>query len=167
MHALRFAGLLALWAGSAATASLQEVTTLKPITKGKGLQARADDESVAPSTSVGLDYGVDTDPLVHVDLDMQKPAVLLEDVASIDAVVCANDSISITFASGEGFEAAVATWANKGDLVFFTNHLGDCDTETERGVFLVNRFAPDVATLTVVVHAEKKDVASTAGMSHF
>jgi hypothetical protein len=166
MHALRIASLLALWAGAVVAGGLQEVTTLKPISKGKGLQARADDESVAPSKSVGLDYGVDTDPLVHVDLDMQQPAVLLEDVASIDAVLCANESISISFTSGEGFEAAVATWANKGDLVFFTNHLGGCDTEDERGVFLVSRISGDVETLTIVVHAEKKDVASTAG-EHF
>ncbi|KAH7347453.1 hypothetical protein B0T11DRAFT_322196 [Plectosphaerella cucumerina] len=162
MHALRIASLLALWAGAVVAGGLQEVTTLKPISKGKGLQARADDESVAPSKSVGLDYGVDTDPLVHVDLDMQQPAVLLEDVASIDAVLCANESISISFTSGEGFEAAVATWANKGDLVFFTNHLGGCDTEDERGVFLVSRISGDVETLTIVAHAEKKDVASTA-----
>lgn len=164
MKATRFTSLLALFAGTAIAGGIQEITTLKPISKGgKGLQARADDSSVAPSKSVGLDYGIDAEPIVHVELDMQRPAVLLEDVASIDNVTCAEDSISVSFASGEDFKAAVATWSNKGDLVFFTNHLGGCDTGAERGIFLVNRISGNAETLTVVAHAEKKDIASTAG----
>ncbi|KAJ1323554.1 hypothetical protein MN608_10798 [Microdochium nivale] len=161
MHALH-AGLMALLASIALAKGMPEITTLKPISKGKGLQARADDEAVAPSTSVVLEYGVDAEPMVHVDLTLTKPAVVLEDIASIKNVACSADSVSITFGSAEGFQAAVATWANKGDLVFFTNHMGGCDIEAERGVFLVNRVSGDVGTLTIVAHAEKKDVASTA-----
>ncbi|KAH6988145.1 hypothetical protein BKA56DRAFT_653807 [Ilyonectria sp. MPI-CAGE-AT-0026] len=162
MHALHYTGLVALLASTAIAGSIQDVITLKPIPKPKGLQARADDSAVAPSKSIALDYGNDTDPLVHVDLDMKRPTVLLEDVASIDNVTCSDGSISVSFTSGDDFQAAVATWSKETDLVFFTNHLGSCDTESERGVFLVNWSSSDKETLTVVVSAEKKDVASTA-----
>jgi len=162
MYALN-ASLLALLAGTALARSHQEVTLLKPITKGKGLQARADDAAVAPATSVNLDYGIDTEPMVHVELEMQIPAVLLEEVASIKNVSCSSGSVSVFFTTREGFEAAVATWVGKGDLVFFTNHLGGCDAEAERGVFKVNKVSGDKETLTILAQAEKKDVASTAG----
>lgn len=162
MYALHYTSLVALLASTAIAGSIQDIITLKPISKPKGLQARADDSAVAPSKSIGLDYGNDTDPLVHVDLDMKRPTVLLEDIASIDNVTCSEDSISVSFTSGDDFQAAVATWSKETDLVFFTNHLGGCDAESERGVFLVNWISGDKETLTVVVRAEKKDVASTA-----
>lgn len=155
--------LLALLAGTALARSHQEVTHLKPITKGKGLQARADEAAVAPTTSVNLDYGLDSEPMVHVELEMQIPTVLLEDVASIKNVSCSSGSLSVFFTTSDGFEAAVATWVGKGDLVFFTNHLGGCDAEVERGIFKVNKVSGDKETLTILAQAEKKDVASTAG----
>ncbi|KAH7039820.1 uncharacterized protein B0I36DRAFT_370800 [Microdochium trichocladiopsis] len=161
MHVLR-SGLLALLASTALAKSLKETTTLKPISKAKGLQRRADDPACAPKTSIGFDYGIDADPMVHVDLDMQNPAVVLEDVAAIKNVSCSATSISIAFATPDGFQAAVASWEDKGDLVFFTNHLGGCDVEDERGVFLVNSISSCPETLTIVAKAEKKDVASTA-----
>ncbi|KAH6974727.1 hypothetical protein EDB80DRAFT_595415 [Ilyonectria destructans] len=162
MNAFRYLSCLALLASTALAGSLQEVTTLKPISKAKSLQARTDDSAVAPSKIVALEYGIDSEPLVHVDLDMQNPTVLLEDVASIDNVTCTDGFIAVSFTSKDSFLAAVAIWSNKGDLVFFTNHLGGCDTEEERGVFLVNRLSGNAETLTLTAHAEKKDVASTA-----
>lgn len=164
MVVLRYSGLVALLASTAfAGKSIKDVTTLKPITKHASLKVRADDASVAPSTSITLDYGLDSQPMVHVDLKMQTPTVVLEDVASVNNVTCADGALKVTFKNTEGFLAAVATWSNKGDLVFFTNHLGGCDTEAERGVFLVNQFSGDAEALTVTAHSEKKDVASTAG----
>ncbi|KAI6351917.1 hypothetical protein MCOR25_009680 [Pyricularia grisea] len=166
MLVLRYSGLLALLATTAfAGKSIKDVTTLKPITKQTNLQARSDDDSVAPSTNITLDYGVDAQPMVHVDLQMQTPTVLLEDIASVNNVTCVDGTLTVTFKNTEGFSAAVASWSNKGDLVFFTNHLGGCDTEVERGVFLVNQFSSDVKDLTVTAHSEKKDVASTAAQT--
>ncbi|KXJ86027.1 hypothetical protein Micbo1qcDRAFT_219866 [Microdochium bolleyi] len=162
MHAFK-TGLLALLAGTALAGTFQQdVTTLKPISRPKKLQVRADDAAVAPSKLVGLDYGMDTTPMVHVDLDMQRPTVLLEDIASIKTVNCSADSVTISFSTVDCFDAAVATWVDEGDLIFFTNHFGGCDLESERGVYLVNRVSGDKDTLTITAHSEKKDVASTA-----
>ncbi|TLD33588.1 hypothetical protein PspLS_01674 [Pyricularia sp. CBS 133598] len=166
MVVLRYSGLVALLASTAfAGKSIKDVTTLKPIPKHSSLKVRADDASVAPSTSITLDYGLDAQPMVHVDLQMQNPTVVLEDVASVNNVTCADGALKVTFKNTEGFLAAVATWSNKGDLIFFTNHLGGCDTEAERGVFLVNQFSGDAEALTVTAHSEKKDVASTAAQT--
>ncbi|KAL8301076.1 hypothetical protein RB593_000059 [Gaeumannomyces tritici] len=163
MHALNAFGLLALLVGSAASRSIKDVTTLKPIPKRPAaLQGLDDGAAVAPSTSVKLEYGLDAKPMVEVKLDMAKPTVLLEEVADVVNVTCSDGGLAVEFKSKQSFLDAVAAWAGKGDLVFFTNHNGACDNGLERGIYEVNKFEGNAEKLVVNASAAKKDVASTA-----
>lgn len=163
MHALRVVSLLALLAGSVVSKKLNDVTTLKPIPKR--LKGRDDKPAVAPTTNLTLEYGLDYNPIVRVGLDMAKPAVLLEEVADIVNVTCSDDALAVTFSSKQSFLDAIAFWAGKGGLVFFTFHGGSCDDGVERGIYAVNKFEGNAETLVVNARAAKKDVAATASMS--
>lgn len=108
----------------------------------------------------------DEGSLVTVGLSMINTAVLLEDVQDVAAVDCTGQaSVSITFNNTEAFNEAVSEWGALNDsFVMITNHMGDCDSELERSFFVADTdsLASFASNLTVVLQAEKSDVASTA-----
>lgn len=119
--------------------------------------------NLLPSTNVSLNWGSQGNGIVKVAMVMAHPTVLLEEVDDISAVDCAATSVSVAFNSTEGFDEALADWSDNGDFILVTNHLGDCDTDNERGFYLVQTITSNRDNLTVIASAQKTDVNSTAG----
>jgi hypothetical protein len=127
----------------------------------------SDLNNIVPKSNLTLHYGSnDTstpDSNAKISLQMKVPSVVLEEIVSVHSVVCSDAGVVVTFDDLAGYEKSMKEWPSSGDFVLFTNHLGNCDAEFERGLFLVGGLAFDETTLTVVATAEKSDFQSTAG----
>ncbi|POR31377.1 Uncharacterized protein TPAR_08413 [Tolypocladium paradoxum] len=121
--------------------------------------------NIAPATNVSLNWGSRRSGLVNVSLEMKHPTVLLEEIAAVAAVDCEPASVTVAFSRADAFDEAVAAWPVDGRFVLVTNHVGDCDADNERGVFLARGITSDSDTLTVVALAERSDINSTAGFA--
>jgi hypothetical protein len=128
---------------------------------------RSDPKNIVPKSNLTLFYGSnDTstpDSNAQISLRMKYPSVLLEEILSVHSVVCSDTGVIVTFDNMAGYEKSMIEWPASGDFVLFTNHLGNCDTEFERGLFLVGGLAFDQTTLTIIATAGKSDFQSTAG----
>ena len=85
---------------------------------------------------------------------MKLPSVLLEDIDSISSVDCSADSVAVKFGNQADFEESLADWPSS-NFILFTSHLGDCDTDNERGLYVVSSVAFDNATFTVTASSKK------------
>lgn len=124
--------------------------------------------NIAPTKNLDLAWKTpDEASIVSVNLMMQHPAVILEDVDDVSAVDCMGQShVAVTFSDKDGFNEALAEWSGLNDsFVMVTNHMGDCDSELERSFFVADTdaLASFESNLTIIAKAEKKDVYSTAG----
>lgn len=124
--------------------------------------------NMVPTKSLDLAWKTpDEASLVSVNLLMQHPAVILEDIDDIKAVDCMGQSrVAITFNDKESFDEALEDWSGLDDsFVMVTNHQGDCDAELERSFFVADTdtLASFESNLTIIAKAEKSDVYSTAG----
>lgn len=120
-------------------------------------------DAFAPVTDVVLPYGLNNTNFVNITLTVPS-AVLLESIAQLTAVDCASDSVSLTFAAEDDVNNAFTQWSAVDSLVLITNHLGDCDTENERGFFLANTYT--ISDLTLVAGVEKTNVTNFACKLH-
>lgn len=158
---------MVLYALGLATAMLVSVAASQNVTTNLGpvMDPGCDVKKLAnivPTNVVALNYGSSGESLVNVTLHLETPGVLLEQIEDISDVVCSNETVVVTFNSSTAFNAAVAEWSASDSLILFTNHLGNCDVEEERGVFLASSITSDNSTLAITALSEKKDVASTA-----
>ena len=120
--------------------------------------------NLVPARNVSLNWGTQGNSLVNVSLEMVHPTVLLEEVDDVSSVDCEADFVSIAFNSTDAFNEALANWPRDGNFILVTNHLGDCDTDNERGFYSVQTVTSDRDTLTVVANAEKSDVNNITGL---
>ncbi|KAF6824182.1 isoamyl alcohol [Colletotrichum musicola] len=107
-----------------------------------------------PKTNVTLDYeGLNaTNALVRAE--MKQPAVLLEQIETISDIQCSDTGVVIKFSATEDYNTCLSSWpANS--FIMVTNHNGTCDAEHERGIYLVNGYTFDNATLTLTASATK------------
>lgn len=114
-------------------------------------------DTITPTTNVTLLYSgvVDTTAMyAQINATMAYPSVLLEDIGSVVSVDCSTESVNVTFDSAADFALATAAWGSSA-FVLFTNHLGDCDTENERGLYLVESFESDATTFSVIASSTK------------
>ncbi|KAJ4418342.1 hypothetical protein N0V82_005623 [Gnomoniopsis sp. IMI 355080] len=118
-----------------------------------------DENPFLAQTNVTLPYGLNDTNYVNITLTVSS-AVLLEAIESLTNVDCAADSVTVSFNSTNSLDAAFAAWSAYKDLVLITNHLGDCDTEYERGFFVADSF--EISNSTLVATAEKSNVTSVA-----
>ncbi|KAH7127528.1 hypothetical protein EDB81DRAFT_662736 [Dactylonectria macrodidyma] len=125
----------------------------------------SDIKNLVPATNVSLSWGSEGNSFVNVSLEMNHPTVVLEDIGDIDSVDCEAGSVSIVFSTKEAFDEAVEDWSDDEEFVLVTNHLGDCDVDNERGIFLAKSITSDSAALTVVASGEKTDLNSTAAFT--
>lgn len=124
-------------------------------------------DSLAPQTDITLYYGVNSTDYVNVTLTTDSSAILLESISSLTSVVCSTDAVSMTFDNVGDLDTAYSTWSAYDGLVLVTNHMGNCDPEFERGMFVTGGFTSYAANLTLVASAEKKSVADVASESTF
>lgn len=115
-----------------------------------------------------LHYGSNdpTTPDTNAEISMQFkfPSVLLEEIDAVKTVVCSDSGVVVTFADLAAYKMSFTKWPATGEFIFITNHLGNCDEEFERGLFLVESVTFDENLLTVTATAEKSDFETVAGM---
>jgi len=102
--------------------------------------------------------------LINMTLAMNGSAIVLEYIDSILNVTCTDDSLTVTFNGTEGFSAALSAWTVKDTLLMVTNHQGACDTEFERGFYLVENISSDAASHSITGHAFAKEIADIANL---
>lgn len=163
-----FAAILAFWSSATAARSLMSIrgaedattsnVTLAPITTGS-------DSTFQPKFNVTLPYGQTNESLMNVDLTTSYASVLLESISSLTSVDCSSDAVSLTFDNVQDLESAYSEWSSHPLLVLVTNHMGDCDTELERGFFTASSYVIDESTLSLVVSAQKSSINGVAGKS--
>lgn len=130
--------------------------TLVPVT------VTSDDvDTFTPSVNATLPYGSDSS-FVNVALTSSYGNVLLETLSSVASVECAAGSVSIVFDSLDDLDTAYGEWSAHPHLLLITNHMGDCDSELERGFFTASSYTTDADSLTLVASAEKSDISSVA-----
>lgn len=174
---LLFLACLACLASAAdTTTSSSANVTLAPVTASPSPDGSS---ALRPSVNMSLPYGngggggsddeTAAGPvLLDVGLTTSHASVLLETIASVVAVDCsaAGGSVRVTFDNADDLASAYAEWSGLPFLVLVTNHLGDCDSELERGFFTADGFAADAATLTLVATTQKStisDIGCTCG----
>ncbi|KAK1593843.1 uncharacterized protein LY79DRAFT_513522 [Colletotrichum navitas] len=139
-------------------------------TTGPGIDTK-DPVNIVPATNVSLYYAgagesADQQGSIDMSLAFKNPAVVLEHVDAVAAVVCGDDELTVAFSDADAFHQAVQGWtasADEGGFVLVTNHLGNCDAEFERGFFMATGLAADDDALSVTVAASKEELASIAG----
>ncbi|OBR12725.1 Isoamyl alcohol [Colletotrichum higginsianum IMI 349063] len=103
---------------------------------------------------------------IDMTLAFKNPAVVLEHVDAVSAVVCSDDGLAVSFSDADAFREAVKDWSESstdGGFVLITNHLGNCDAEFERGFFLATGLTSDEGSLSVTVAASREELANIAG----
>ena len=128
---------------------------------------RHDLSHIHPTSNVSLHYASNTtdagNTSINVTHTMRYPAVLLEQIASVSSVDCSAESVAVTFNDSTVFEATERAWSSEGTFVMVTNHLGDCDVELERGMFLVKGLSFNNDSLVITANSQMSNVSSVAG----
>jgi hypothetical protein len=135
--------------------------------------------NLIPSSNVSVYYGspsIDTrvsenatvdvgtgSGLINMTLAMNGSTIVLEYIDSILSVDCTDDSLTVTFNGAEAYDAALSAWTVVDTLFMVTNHQGACDTEFERGFYMVEEISSDATSHSITGHASAKDVAEIAG----
>lgn len=121
-------------------------------------------DCLVPQSNVTLDYGLNNSDLaaVNVSLSTNYPTILLETISNLTTVDCSPDSVAITFNNAQDLNDAYTQWSSRGKLLLITNHMGDCDTEFERGFFVAGTYTADTASLTLTATTEKTDINSAS-----
>ncbi|KAF7548515.1 hypothetical protein G7Z17_g7013 [Cylindrodendrum hubeiense] len=153
----------ALFAKSLNNSRVGHESTLSPIVNPD--IDTSDIKNLVPCKNVSLAWGAQGNGLVNVSLEMSHPTVVLEDIDDITSVDCESGSVSVTFANKAAFDEALEDWSDDDRFVLVTNHLGDCDAENERGIFLAQSITSDNDTFTVVASGEKSDLSNTAAFT--
>lgn len=132
--------------------------TLTPVT------ASSDVAGLTPNVNVTLPYGYDTtgNSVVNIALTTISSSVLLESISSVTSVDCVSDSVSVTFDTADDLASAYSQWSAHPQLVLITNHMGDCDTEIERGFFTADSYTMDADSMLLVATAQKSTINDIA-----
>jgi len=123
---------------------------------------------VRPSRNVTFHYGSHDagaeESVIDVAHVMKYPSVMLEDIDAITKVDCSASSVALTFSNSSTFAYTREIWVGK--FIIVTNHMGDCDVELERGVFIVDSLHFDEIALVITAHSQMTDVSSVAGKTN-
>ena len=141
----------------------RHTTTLGPVLNPQA--GSRGHKNILPSKQVSLNWGAEGSPLVNVSLSMNHPTVLLEEIEDIKTVDCEPSFVTIIFSDADSYDEALADWSDNGNFTLVTNHLGDCDAENERGLFLAYKITGHKENLAIVATGEKTDVNTAAGGS--
>lgn len=168
MAGVFLSALLALTGSATAAASLKSVRQTADSTSSDATLAPVtivtDDTTFTPSSNVSLPYGnlSTAQSVVSVNLTTSHPSILLELLPTVVSVDCASDAVSVVFDNADDLASAYSEWSSHSVLVFVTNHMGDCDSELERGFFKADSYTTDESTLTLVASTQKSTIADIA-----
>lgn len=107
-----------------------------------------------PKTNVTLPYEGINDTNALVRAMMKHPAILLETIDTISDVQCSDTGVVLKFSSTEDYKTCLGAWPAN-DFIMVTNHANGCDGENERGIFVVQGYTFDDATLTLTAAATR------------
>lgn len=169
MASLAFAGAAFALPGSSGLKAMRQITdanvttvsnvTLTPITLPPDAAPTGLD-SIVPQPNITLNYGLDnSSATVNVTLITNYDGVLLEAIANLSTVDCSSDSVSITFTNAAYLAAAHTSWSSYDKLLLVTNHVGDCDSEFDRGFFVSSTFQSFESNLTLIAGVQKVNVS--------
>ncbi|GKT50484.1 uncharacterized protein ColSpa_10665 [Colletotrichum spaethianum] len=88
---------------------------------------------------------------------MKHPAILIENIETITDVQCSNTGVVLKFGLTEDYNTCLSGWPSK-DFIIITNHNNGCDSEHERGIYIVQGYTFDNATLTVTASATRAEI---------
>lgn len=94
--------------------------------------------------------------MVNVSLTTTSASLLLESIPSVTSVECTADAVRVTFDTAGDLASAYGQWSAHPLLVLITNHMGDCDSEVERGFFTADSYAVDEDDALVLVATAQK-----------
>lgn len=121
--------------------------------------------SVEPGYNISLYYEGPASAAIgaHVVAQMKYPSILLENIQGLSTVDCSASGVTLQFGNSQVYADALQTWPSS-SFYLFTNHLGDCDTEKERGLYLVDSFSSDESTLKIIAsaHGDLLDKSASA-----
>lgn len=111
---------------------------------------------ITPQNNITIWYESSGATIIQAEINatMRNPSILLEDIESITKVDCSATSVDVTFSDQADYEKSSTTWPTS-DFTLFTNHLGDCDTDKERGLYNVESLAFNATTLTITASTTK------------
>ncbi|KAK2043401.1 hypothetical protein LZ31DRAFT_621649 [Colletotrichum somersetense] len=173
---LTLSTLLALQAviGSAFSAALASKkqpivlskTILRPVQRRRDCVSAVPLEpaKLIPNVNVTLPYGVLNGTNAMVRAMMKQPAILLEDIETITNVQCSDTGVVLRFEDAEDYNTCLGAWPSK-DFIIVTNHDDGCDNQDERGIYVVQGYISDDATLTIkatTTRAEMRDLIDEA-----
>ncbi|KAK1991884.1 hypothetical protein LX36DRAFT_734139 [Colletotrichum falcatum] len=110
-----------------------------------------------PNVNVTLPYEGLNATSAMVRAIMKHPAVLIEDIETISNVQCSDAGVVLEFEEAEDYETCLTTWPSK-DFILVTNHDNGCDRHYERGVYVVQGYTSDDATLTIKATATREEM---------
>ncbi|KAA8644258.1 hypothetical protein EYZ11_005903 [Aspergillus tanneri] len=128
--------------------------------------------NLIPAANISLYYGSSYDASqskpalssgsINVTLDFAHESVVLEYIDALKTVHCTNESVRVVFEHSEAFQTASESWSLHENLVLITNHLGNCDTEFERGFFKVDSIVSNPSDLSITGNASKQEIQHIA-----
>ncbi|KAI8163438.1 hypothetical protein K4K49_000038 [Colletotrichum sp. SAR 10_70] len=110
-----------------------------------------------PKINVTLDYeGLNaTNALVHAE--MKQPSVLLEHIDTITDITCSDTDVVLKFSATEDYNSCLSSWPAK-NFTMITNHNGTCDSEHERGIYVISGYTFDNTTLTLTASSSRVQI---------
>ncbi|KAK1487264.1 hypothetical protein CCUS01_03608 [Colletotrichum cuscutae] len=159
---LSFSTLLAFQTlvSSSIAAAMPEKAILRPVQKRQASipSTPLGPAKFTPKTNVTLPYeGLNaTNALVRAM--MKQAAVLLENIETIADLECSTAGLVLKFSVTEDYNTCLSAWPAK-DFIIITNHNGTCDSEHERGVYVVQNYTFDNATLTLTASSTKAEIS--------
>ncbi|EUC27902.1 hypothetical protein COCCADRAFT_110527 [Bipolaris zeicola 26-R-13] len=109
---------------------------------------------MVPAKEIVLGYGAEGMSAL-VDVAMKQPAVVLEEVAGIASVKCADAAVSMTFSDTAAVKAASGAWPKSDFIIITYSPDGDCNTADERGFYTVSDLVFDEASLTATASGKR------------
>ncbi|RAH46324.1 uncharacterized protein BO95DRAFT_361744 [Aspergillus brunneoviolaceus CBS 621.78] len=118
---------------------------------------------IAPEKDITLYYQAASQPLTAatVDAQMKLPTVVLEEITTISSVSCSADAVEVVFSSTADYQRSVSAWPSS-SFILLTNHLGNCDAENERGVYLVDSSTVGSANNTITAQTTRSSFRDQA-----
>ncbi|TEA21455.1 hypothetical protein C8034_v004350 [Colletotrichum sidae] len=110
-----------------------------------------------PKTNVTLDYEGLNATNAMVRAEMKQPAVLLEHIDTISDIQCSDSRVVLKFSETNDYNTCLGAWPSQ-NFIIVTNHNGTCDAANERGIYLVEGFTFDNATLTLTATSTKAQI---------
>ena len=90
----------------------------------------------------------------EINATMIHHSVLLEDIPYIKTVDCSALSVSMTFDTVADLTDTATSWGTA-PFILCTNHLGDCNADNERRLYIVGSVTSDTSTLTLTASSTK------------